>query len=223
MAKTKKSPGVKKVEPVTKKVEETAVPTSESMPKESRSYVIPVLVLIALVIFGAIIYRWMVVARVNSIIINRVAFYRELQRQAGKQVLEDMITRSLMKQALEDKRIVVTDAEVDKEIANLEKQLKERNQKLEDILKQQSVTKEELRENIRLNKGFEKLFADKIKISDDEVKKYIEENESLFAEGTSDEKKIEQARQLLRTRKLSQEYQNWLSSARAKATIVTSQ
>ena len=223
MAKTKKQPTPSK-KPAAKAVKTTAPAqqktVSEPKKEEKNSWLIPLLAIAAVVVIGFVAYRWLVIAKVNGAVIDRVTYYKELRRQAGKQVMEDMITRQLMKQALAEKKIVISDKDIDSEIAKLETQLKSRNQNLDVLLKQQGVTRQELRENIALNKGFEKYFANEVQVTDKEAQEYIDQNPSSFAEGTSDANKLAQAKQLLKTQKLTQAYQEWQTETRKKAAIV---
>lgn len=220
MAKNKKQQTSRKA--VTKKESKAveAAPVVAETQQKSTSFWIPLLSVIAIVVFGFIAYRWLIIAQVNGAIISRVEYYRELRRVAGKQVVEDMVNKKLMKQALAEKKIEVTEKEIDAEIASLEKQLKSQNQSLDALLKQQNVTRNELRENIALSKGFEKFFANKVTVSDAEVAKLIEENPTMFPEETSEKDKLAQARQQIKTRKLTQEYQNWQTDSRKNAKIV---
>jgi len=187
--------------------------------KIKRKYI---LIPLVIVILGALLYLGrglFVAAIVNGQPISRLAVVQELEKRAGKQILTSMITRSLIEQEARKKNVQVSDAEINEEIKKIEAQLKSQDQKLEDVLSFQGMSKKDLVEQIRMQKTAEKIFAKDLKVTDEEVNKYIEENKASFEKGPTDEAK-KTARESIKQRKLSETFQSWLQTAQSKASIL---
>lgn len=161
-----------------------------------------------------------IVAVVNGQPIDRFTFTNELQKQGGKKVLTDMVTKTLILQEANKKHITVSDKEVDAQMKKIEENVKQQGQDLDQLLAAQGMTRNDLREQIKIQKIVEKILADKIKVSDQEVTAYIEKNKANFPAGTTDAQMKAQATQQLQQTKLSSAYQTWIADLEKNAKII---
>jgi hypothetical protein len=80
------------------------------------------------------------------------------------------------------------------------------------------MTEESLRNQIRIQKQVEKLLADKLTVSDEEVEKYITDNKVTIPEGKEAETK-EQIKTQLSGDKLNQEADALITNLKSSAKI----
>ena len=125
-----------------------------------------------------------IAARVNGTVISRAEVTRELERQAGAQVLESLISDRLVQDDADSKGITVVQEDIDREVANLTSQLETQGQSLDAYLASQNFTREYLSERIRLRLLLDELLADRIAVTDEEVEAFIEQNGDFLPEGT---------------------------------------
>ncbi len=180
-----------------------------------------VFVLSAIVLAGLVYYfkGLFVAATVNGEIITRLSLVKEIEKQAGQQILDGLVTKMIILQEAKKQNIFVSDGEVEAEIQKIEESLKSQNQNLDDVLVMEGLTREELRERIRLQKIIEVLAGKDIQITDEEVNQYFEENKSFYPDASDETETKEQIREQLRQQKISQNFQTLLKSLRDAAKI----
>ncbi|GIM45457.1 foldase protein PrsA [Collibacillus ludicampi] len=121
------------------------------------------------------------VAKVGGTKITKEAFLNEMERASGQDVLRQMINDQLIKDGAQKYNITVSDKEVDDEIAKLKSQFPSDAQ-FEQSLAENHVTMDELKDRARINLLLNKLEVKDVKISDDEIKKYFEQNKDQLNE-----------------------------------------
>jgi foldase protein PrsA len=160
-----------------------------------------------------------IVASVNGRPITRWALVRNLEKQGAATTLENMTTQLLIEQELQKAGIVVTDEELDADINTLAEQLSAQGQNLDDLLKAQGYTRNEIKQQLSLSKGMEKLLADKITVSDDEIKAYFENNKEAIGTDVKLEDVSENIKNQLKQEKLNTEEQKWFSEIQKASKI----
>lgn len=158
-----------------------------------------------------------VAATVNGSPISRLAVISELEGQSGKQALDSLITKKLIEN--ETKSISISEQDIDSEIEKIKQQVASQGGTLDDALEQQGMTMEQLREQITVQKKLEKLLADKILISDEDVNAYIKDNKITPSNGQNPENVRTQVKEQLQQQKFGQVAQEWLSELKAEAKI----
>lgn len=178
----------------------------------------PVLVLIAL---GAawLLKDQVIVATVNGQPITRIQLISKLEQQGGSQILESIITQSLVEQALKKAAVTVSEDEVDAQMKEIEDSIAAQGQNLDDLLAMQNLTREDVAKDIRLNLQVEKLLADKIAVTDEEVQAYFDSNKELLGEDADFEMMKEQIRAQVEQEKQAEAQQDWLDEIRNEAKI----
>lgn len=125
------------------------------------------------------------VARVDGSKIARQEYYNRLERlpyrdpvngrqsEAGAWVLERMITEQLILRLSEKDKVPPTEDQIDERLANAQKQ-----PDFATNLKEAGVTKDQLREMLRIEQAAFNLQTKGVKVSDKEIKAYYEANKT---------------------------------------------
>lgn len=176
---------------------------------------------VGLVLLGAA-YQYkgvFVSAVVNGTPISRLSVVRELEKQAGSQALDRLITKKLVDDEVERRKIVVAQSDIDAEVGRIGDSVTKQGGTLEDALAQQGMTEEDLREQLLLQKKLEKLLGDRIEVTDEEVARYMAQGDGLTPSGISDADFRDQIREQLKEQKFNEEVGKWIAAAKAKASI----
>lgn len=179
-------------------------------------------VIIAVVIvLGALGFYYkgaFVAATVNGSSISRLAVIRELEKESGKKALDMLITQKLIDSEASKNKITVSAEEVDTEVKKIEEQVKMQGQDLDQALEAQGLTRDEFKRQIVIRKKMEKLLADKIQVTDEEVAAYIKTNK-LTAPAGQEASFPDLVKEQLKQQKLNSEAGSYLDSIRSQAAI----
>lgn len=192
--------------------------------KLSRRGIILTAIVVAILLLAllAFYYRSLfVVATVNGTPITRLAFYNEMESQYGKSTINSLVTKTLVSQEAKKQNISVDDKEIDAELKKQEDFYAKQGQKLEQLLDNQGWNRDYYKDRIKMQKMIEKLLEKDTKVTDDEIKQYIERSKDQFPEGTDTTTKEfkENIRQQLKQQKLDQNFQTWITDLQKKASI----
>lgn len=197
---------------------QAAMSMSASLSKlDSKKLFKPLLVLLLLGLVY-LIKDEVIVASVNGKPITRLALIRNLEQQSASAVLENLTLKMLVEQELKKAGVEVTDEEMEAEITKIEDQLSSQGQNLDDLLRAQGLDRAEVKEQLALSKGLEKLLADKVSVTEDEVVAYFEENKEFMGVMTLDEVRADIETQL-KQEKLQAEQQKWFAEIKNSANI----
>ncbi|MBL7078420.1 SurA N-terminal domain-containing protein [Candidatus Shapirobacteria bacterium] len=158
-----------------------------------------------------------IVATVNKQPISRWQLIKALESQAGTQVLEGLITESLITQEASRKGIRISLEEINQEIETIKENLTAQGQDFDLLLQMQGIDLEEVRKQIRIQKTIEKLVGEDLEVSQEEMAEYLEANKELLPE--DQEGLEEQVKETLRQEKLNQAIQEALANLKEKANI----
>lgn len=158
-------------------------------------------------------------ASVNGSAISRLTIIKELENESGEAMLDALVTKKIIAQKAAEAGIKIDESEIDETIKALEERISSQGSTLEVALTQQGITLEKFREQITLQKALEKLLADKVTVSDDEVNQYIETTKVSTPEGTSDEDFRAQVKEQLVSQKLGAAAQEWINEQKKNAVI----
>ena len=176
--------------------------------------------LAAVIIFASLVYYFkgqFIAAMVNGRPIWRWTLVRELERQAGEQILDSLITKILILQEAKKQKITISNAEINQEIKEIEEKMTAQGQSLDQVLGLQGMTREALEEQIQISQIAEKVLGQDIEVTEEEVDNYFEENKDYLPENTSREEVKEQLKQ----QKIGEKFQTWVQSLRDGAQITT--
>lgn len=174
--------------------------TTKAAPEKTKHNKTALAVIGGIIIFFLLIFafkNFFIAATVNGEPISRLEIIKTLEEQGGQQTLESVVTKTLILQEAKNKNIQLSQEDMDGEIKKIEDSLKGQNTTLDDALAAQGMTRNDLNEDIRLQLLVQKLVEERINVTDEEVNKYVEENNDFFLETLSEEERIEQAREQL--------------------------
>lgn len=125
------------------------------------------------------------VATVNGANITKDELYDTLVSGSGVAALDNLILMKLVEQEAKAASIAITEEDVTDEI-NAIKLNFQSEEEFNAVLAQNGITEEALRENFRLNAMLRKVLESKTNVTDEAVKTYFDENQSLLG-GSSDQ------------------------------------
>jgi len=188
--------------------------------KRYKTLVITVVVVVIFIIVALFFMRGLfVAATINGSPISRLSVIQELEKRGGKQALESLIDKKLIETELSRQNVTVTQEEIDEEMKKIETEIASQGETLDQALAMQGMTKEELMEQITIQKRLEKLLADKVVITDAEVDAYLKDSTTTSTKDVSAEDFREQISDQLKQQKFQQEAQKWMSDLTANAKI----
>lgn len=179
-------------------------------------------ILAALVVIGVVLYLsrgLFLAASVNGEFVYRPTVITELEKRFGKQQLDSLITERLINQEAKKKNISVTDDEINAEITKIGDNIKAQGQDLDTLLAMQGMSKDELKSQVKTQKLVEKILADKVTPTDQEVADYIKTNKDSLPKGQSEDQIKATVKEQLAQQKLSTEFQTWLDQVKKDAKI----
>ena len=158
-------------------------------------------------------------AIVNGKPISRLALIKELERQGKDMAVDSLISQELIFQEAKRQKINISQKDLSKAIDGVKKSLEGNKQDLQGFLDNQNLKYNDFLKQIKLQLIIEKLLAGKVKISDEKINKYIEENREFFPEGVSDKDLKSTALEQLKQIELNAKVQELLNNLRNKANI----
>ncbi len=173
------------------------------------------------IIIGALAYAYkglFIAAIVDGSPVSRLAIIKELEKASGKSLLDSFINKKLIENEVSAKKIVVNDDEINAEIKKVEDQLTSQGGTLDAALAAQGMSMEDLKKRIILQKEIEKLVADKVNVTDEEVARYIKDNQIAIPAG-QEAAAADQIKNEIRNQKLNTEAQTLLADLKSKAKI----
>jgi foldase protein PrsA len=175
-----------------------------------------------LTLLGALFYlskSFFVAALVNGKPVTRLALIKNLEKTGGKQALDNLITQELIMQEARKENITVTDQEVQAEIESLSKDLESQGSTLDATLATEGISKQDLEKNIRIRKTVQMLLASEVAVSDEEVKKYFDENKETYGKEAKYEDLKDSIKKELEQGKLASEFQKWYEKLQTESDI----
>ena len=122
-----------------------------------------------------------VVARVNNEVITKDELYDYLVKENGQTAINALVANKIIDLEAKKQNVKVTDEEVEKEIDKIAEQYGGR-ETFEQFLGMYGASLDDIKENIKVNIKIEKLLGSDVKITEDEMKTYFEENKESFDE-----------------------------------------
>jgi len=179
-------------------------------------------IIIAVIIaVGALAYFYkglFVAATVDGSYISRLTIIQELEKASGEDLLDSLIVKKLIQNEVNAKKIVVSDDEINGEIKRIEYQIMAQGSAIDAALAAQGMSMEDLEKQIVLQKQVEKLVADKINVTDEEVSQYIKDNTISIPEG-QEAMIIIQIKDELRNQKINAEADVLITALKSQANI----
>ena len=214
-------------------VSKTKIQKSESAEREKKDpksflkssrFKNSVLIILTITAIAGTLYSFkdvFVVALVNGKPVTRYEILSKLEKRGGKQTLDEIVTKTLIKQQAEKEGIVVTDKEITDEIDYILKQ--QGNTDLNEFLQLYGLTEQQLKEELGLKAMLKKLLANKIKPTDEEVKSYVEQNKDSLANSQSSDSSSQDTNNIakiqLEEQKFNQEVTPYIEELKQKSNV----
>jgi len=186
--------------------------------KIDRKTAIIIATVIILVALAYVSRGLFVAATVDGSPISRWSVISKLEKSSGKTLLDSLITEKLIQNEAKAKKIVVTEDEANGEIKKIEDLIVAQGGTLDEALAQQGMNRADFKTQIILQKELEKLVADKIVITDEEVKQYISDNKVAIPVG-QEATTTEQIKGEMKSQKISQEASILIEALKSQAKI----
>lgn len=185
-----------------------------------RSHIITFLVILAIIGLLYAFRSQFVVATVNGQPITRMEYNKQLEQQSGKQVMNSLVTKTLIEQEASKEHVTVSDKEITDEINKVKSDLQKQGQSLDQALALRGLTMNDLKEQIRIQKLIEKMLGKDIQVSDKEVDDYIQKNQ-ISQDNTTGTPPLSRdaVKQQLQQQKLNAKFTPWLQKLQEKAKI----
>lgn len=186
--------------------------------KNRKSLIIAVIII--LVAAALYLGRGLVIAAtVNGQPVSRFAVITELEKQSGKTVLDNTITRMLVLQEAKKKKVEATQKDVDNEINKIKAQFKDQGQDFDALLAAQGLSVDKLRDEVKVQVLVTKILGDQAKVTDKEFNDFLSKNKDLIQAGEDQTKAKANLRIQLEQQKLAQKYQEWIQNVKKNAKI----
>ena len=160
-----------------------------------------------------------IVATVNGQPISRIALVKELESQGKSLAVDSLISKELIFQEAKRRKISIPQKDLNKAIVEVEKSFQANNQTLDNFLDQQNITYKDFLQQVRLQLIMEKLLSGKVEVTDEQINKYLEENQEFFPEGISEEQLRNSALEQLKQIELNAQVQKLLDELRKNAKV----
>lgn len=203
-------------------VRQSSVDTIPQPPVETahsnKRFMIPVgvlLVLAALYLARGVF----VAATVNGQPISRLSVVQQLEKQGGKQTLDNLVTRVAIQQEGKKKNITISQKEMDEQLKKIEKNLTGQGMTLDQALQAQGMTKSALLEELKLQLTVQKLAGSNVAVTDKDVDAYIEQNKALLEQSPEQEINRTQIKDQLTQQKQQEKTQKYVEDLRKKAKV----
>lgn len=187
--------------------------------KVKKSYLLIALGLLILIGLLYLLKGYFVAVIINGEPISRLAVIQELEKQGGKQVLNTIVTKKLVEQEARKKNITVSQKEIDDEFKKFEQNFAKQGQNIAQLLQAQGTSIGDFKEQIKVRKMLEKLIGNQIKLTDEELKQYIESRKGTYPEGMKEDEIKKSAKEELRQQKLAEKIESYVKELQDKAKI----
>lgn len=181
-------------------------------------YFIPVIIVVVLVLLY-IFKSAFIVAVVNGQPVTRAEYNKMLEAQAGKQVMNSLVTEKLVEQEAARQHVSVSQSELDAQVKTIQDQLAQQGQTLDSALAAQGMTRDDFMTQLKLQTLVKKMLGNKIAVSDKEISDYIAQNKDSLPTGETDAQLKDQVKQQLEQQKLSQQAQALVQKLQQQAHI----
>lgn len=158
------------------------------------------------------------IATVNGEKISDGELSQRLRQQAGRQVLEDIITERLILQEAQEMKVSVNEKEIDDKITELKENFPD-EKSFEDNLKNNNMTLAQAKVQLKIRILTEKMMIKDAKVSKEEIQAYYDQNKDTIYKDSKLKKVRAEIVDKIKQQKVLQSSQEWLSSLRKKAKI----
>jgi hypothetical protein len=189
--------------------------------KPPRSMTRWVVLVAFLILLAGLLYKnknLFLVGMVGKTPVFRWQLDQALEKKYGKQEFDNITTELLIQKEAVSKKITAPQKEIDEEIAKIEKNLTGQIS-LDDALKAQGMTREDLKNQVRIRLFLDKLLENETKVEEKEIDDFIAKNKDNIT--SSDTAQVRaQVKETLHQQKISQQFESWLNGVKQRITVL---
>lgn len=160
---------------------------------------------------------WFLAATVNNTPITTIELFQRMNQQYREQTVNQLINEKIILHEARKNNISVQPSEIDEKIAEFEKNIGSQ-ESLDLILQQQGMTREMLRDQVKLTLMRDKLYENEATVSAEEVTQFVEANRDQLR-ATESAAQREEAEQILKQQKIGQIFAEKFQKLRDAANI----
>jgi len=182
-----------------------------------KDLILPVAIVAVVLLLGSFKHVF-VAATVNGQQISKQSLLAELEKQNGKDVLENLVTEVLITQEAKKKKLDIPANDINTEISKIEKSVSEQGQSLDTLLAQRNMSREDLVKQVKIQLLLRRMVGEQ-KVEDKEVDDYIEKNKESIPDSTDSASIKAQVKEQLEQQKVSEKIQEFIAELQKKAKI----
>lgn len=176
-----------------------------------------ILVIAGILLLAIYKKNWFIAASVNGSPISNLELQMRLNQQFRSQSLTQMVNEKIILTEAAKNSVVVSETDINNKISEIETSVGG-PQSFDAILAQQGLTRQSIRQQIKLQLSIEKLYANEATVSAEEVTKFIEQNkDQLRATDSAGQQK--EATDAIKSQKLTQIFSQKFQDLKTKAKI----
>ncbi|NGQ96510.1 hypothetical protein G3578_15200 [Brevibacillus sp. SYP-B805] len=176
------------------------------------------ILLLALVILGVSReqHHDPVVAKVGSISITQTQLYDAMKDKYGQKVLNQLVADELVKLEVKQQGIAVSEAEIDKKVSELKKELGT-EEKFRKFLKDRQLDEQGLRDKLSLLLARDKLLDQAYPVTEKQIQEYYEKHKEKLGKPTPTlEQATPKIKEKLTDRNRQDHYSDWIEELKKK-------
>jgi len=178
------------------------------------------ILLVFLILDTTFIRHYFIVATVNGQPIDRFFIDKRLEGQYGSIVKNNSINEILIEQEAKKNNINVSQKEIDTKVSEVKNSILLNHEPFDAWINDQGLTKASFLEGTKVEILAEKLTGNKINVSDEDLKNYLNSNKDLYPPSEISEEQIKIARQQILQEKIRVNVQNLITKLRKKAKVI---
>lgn len=167
------------------------------------------ILVVGLATLAVLVSRYLVIAWVDNKPITRLEYFQALDQKYGQGLKEQLIVERLVNEEALKRGVGVSNDEIEAEIKKVEEGQGGKDN-LNQILQVQGISQVEFYKLVRLQLLKQKMFEKDVKVTEEDIKKYLEsQNQS----STIDDQQKKEITNQLKLQKINNNFNNWLREA----------
>lgn len=159
------------------------------------------------------------VAKVNGRKIYSYDYLRRLKQQNNEAILKQLIEEELIKKEAQDKKIKISNKEIDDEYKKIKENITNQGKDFKDELKSRNMNYDDLINQIYIQKLISRLVNLNINVTSEDIDKFITENKDSLPKNVKDDQLRSMIKSQVAEKLQSGKVSNWMESLYRKAKI----
>lgn len=179
-----------------------------------------VALLVVITLAALAYYRWGIVAIVNGQPISRFEYYQNMEKQIGKNVLDQLVSENVVLAEASKKGITIEKSVIDAEISKVETQLKEQGQTLDSALASEGLSKTDFERQVEIQKMIEKLAGPIPEATQAKIDEFLTQNKAQLPKTATKAELQTLAKTQVESQLRTETLQKWFDDLKKAAKII---